>query len=90
MFWSFGDKRENFWVLLRLYKESGRGDAVREAILAAFPDTNGPFDTDKCKADLLRIIIQNQMGMSTSFWVIRLINLILFHAPGIDSVVSLN
>ena len=79
MFWSpFGDEREAFSVLLRLYKESGRADVVREALSAAFPDTNGPFDTDKCKADLLRIVIKNQMGMSNSLFLHMLINLILF------------
>lgn len=54
---------ENFPTLLRLYRESSRGDVVKEAISAVFPGGNGPFDTDKCKADILHIAIRNQMGM---------------------------
>ncbi|KDQ09573.1 hypothetical protein BOTBODRAFT_36975 [Botryobasidium botryosum FD-172 SS1] len=44
------------------YMQSSTADHVRVAILEAFQDAPGPYDTPESKAALLKVILNNQMS----------------------------
>jgi len=56
----------NFPMSLTLYLESGTAGIVQTAIQEAFWDHIGDYNTQECKAQLLQIIMDNQMGIDST------------------------
>jgi len=58
--------KDDFQMSLALYQESGTAGVVQTAIQEAFQNHIGDYNTHECKAQLLLIIMDNQMGIDST------------------------